>query len=311
MKTASTAFKNALKLEVAGLVRLWYMKTRDNVEYYFTDSDVDVTETAKKYISTEGFIASATVQEIGKGQQGLSITFALSETGISKKKINQGDFDSAEVSIYAYNQLAPAAGTFLLMKGRVNTTDVDDIGNATFDIIGLVDSGQSSINMEQYSLTCRADFGDERCKYNYLSTAQAFTVTAISGKQSFTANITQPSHTFDLGFVEFTSGNNDGILVEVMYNEAGKVVLYLPFPAELAIGDTGTIYKGCAKTVAACSAYGNIYNFRGEPFDPLATVIVEETPEAVEIPSVVVPTTTKVDSPRPVSSFFLPMNISG
>jgi len=47
------------------------------------------------------------------------------------------------------------------------------------------------------------------------------------------------------------------------------VVLFLPMPNLLAVGDTFEAYPGCAKDIATCrDTFDNILNFRGEPYVP-------------------------------------------
>ena len=75
---------------------------------------------------------------------------------------------------------------------------------------------------------------------------------------------------FDYGVLTWTSGNNIGLSMEVKNYVPGQITLQLPIPYALTLGDTYTIASGCGHSlVNDCQArYGNVYNFRGEPYLP-------------------------------------------
>jgi hypothetical protein len=68
-----------------------------------------------------------------------------------------------------------------------------------------------------------------------------------------------------------TSGLLDGMTRGIIANDDNsnrQCALDVPLPSLLAHGDALSIMKGCAKTLAACTAYGNQTKFPGAPLVP-------------------------------------------
>jgi hypothetical protein len=77
---------------------------------------------------------------------------------------------------------------------------------------------------------------------------------------------------FSQGIISFTSGANAG-LSQVVQSYAlvgglGVVTTAPPLPSTPAAGDTFTIVPDCDKSIARCSAYGNLAHCKGFPFIP-------------------------------------------
>ena len=69
------------------------------------------------------------------------------------------------------------------------------------------------------------------------------------------------------------TGANEGIIREVLYNDdgsAGKIRFSVKraFPFPIEVGDGFDLKAGCNRTLEDCKKYGNVINFRGEPFIP-------------------------------------------
>lgn len=86
------------------------------------------------------------------------------------------------------------------------------------------------------------------------------------------------SNWFTNGKIRFVSGDNAGLGKEIQefdleqWSGLGTVPsfrLLLNMPYEIKIGDKFIVYAGCDKSAEMCaSKFGNIENFRGEPFVP-------------------------------------------
>ena len=124
---------------------------------------------------------------------------------------------------------------------------------------------------DQTGPLCRAEFGDARCGYAVPS--YAATVTAGTSAMRFTVSTvaTHADGFFDFGDATFTSGDLAGLPLADIFGwtspgaSAGVVTLIEPLPRAPQVGDTLDLRPGCAKTRAACMAYGNILNMRAEP----------------------------------------------
>jgi hypothetical protein len=74
---------------------------------------------------------------------------------------------------------------------------------------------------------------------------------------------------FQYGKITFTSGLNNGLAMEVKSYVPGQIVLELPMPYAVAIGDAYSMRAGCDKSLSTCKTrYSNVVNFRGEPYLP-------------------------------------------
>ena len=81
---------------------------------------------------------------------------------------------------------------------------------------------------------------------------------------------------FDRGLITFTSGPNNGLSMEVKSYTVGQLVLVLPMPYTIAVGNTYSLIAGCDKTFPTCrDRFTNVVNFRGEPYLPGLDSIVQ------------------------------------
>jgi uncharacterized phage protein (TIGR02218 family) len=128
-----------------------------------------------------------------------------------------------------------------------------------------------------YTETCDAILGDARCGVSLGAFTFAATVTAVVDRRQFTAvALTQDAGYFEGGEVEFTSGDNDGLRMEVAEFSGGELRLALNLPYDVEIGDTFNAIAGCPKTAAICkSRFSNLDNFRGFPDLPGNDKILE------------------------------------
>lgn len=81
---------------------------------------------------------------------------------------------------------------------------------------------------------------------------------------------------FDYGLITFDTGANAGLSMEVKAYTTGQIVLQLPMPHPVEVGDTYTLIAGCDKSMATCrDRFSNLVNFRGEPYLPGLDKIVQ------------------------------------
>jgi hypothetical protein len=80
------------------------------------------------------------------------------------------------------------------------------------------------------------------------------------------------------GLVRWESGDNYPAAMEIFQSavNANAVALRLPMPFPIKVGDRCVITPGCQRTPQMCSGrYGNILNYRGEPFVPGLDALVQ------------------------------------
>ena len=100
----------------------------------------------------------------------------------------------------------------------------------------------------------------------YPAYAGGGTVTPLGGTSGY----------FDRGLITFTSGLNTGLSMEVKSYTPGQMILVLPMPYTVAVGNTYSLIAGCDKTFPTCrDRFTNVVNFRGEPYLPGLDSIVQ------------------------------------
>jgi hypothetical protein len=96
--------------------------------------------------------------------------------------------------------------------------------------------------------------------------------TAYPAMTASTATVTPLGATsgyFDHGLFTATSGAADGLSMEVKSYVAGQIVLVLPMPYPLEVGDTYSMVAGCDKSFFTCrDRFDNVVNMRAEPWLP-------------------------------------------
>ena len=68
--------------------------------------------------------------------------------------------------------------------------------------------------------------------------------------------------------------------IEAYGDGTGTVALFEPLLFPVEVGDTFEIRRDCNKSPSHCIAYGNILNYKGEPFIPVGDGLETMTPSA-------------------------------
>lgn len=269
MKPVTPEMAEALALNLTYLCRLWTIKRKDGQLFRFTDHDRDVTYAGEIYTSKTAFQASAIQTTINSAAGNLDVSVLLAEGSIEYLDLERGMFDDAHVSIDIVSYKAPEMGAIAVFEGVVYSVQLPNTQLGTLQLVGGVRRSARPM-VEHYSPSCRASFGDERCKFDLATVTETFTITTAPTGQTFTSDDLADAATnlYALGTVTWTAGDNVGTRVEVAGNNAGLVSLLFKPPFPMKPGDTGTITRGCPKTTAACIGYNNLPNYRGEPFVP-------------------------------------------
>lgn len=190
-----------------------------------------------------------------------------------------GRFDRAELTIYrvAYQHLD--LGAEVIGFGTVGTVDfaINSKFKRKVEFVSLKGQLEQVIN-EMYSLTCRAQFGDARCKMPF--EWENAVVDAVSTSPYLDFSISGPNRPagyFEFGVVEFLTGDNAGATLEVETYSGPEGDIHLSFLAPFPIkqGDELRIRRDCGKTYSDCMGYGNIINMRAEHLTPVEDAAVQ------------------------------------
>ena len=261
--------------ETTTLATCWSITRRDGMALYFTDHDRDFTVDGNVYVASYGMNATAVTSQAGMSVDNLEFDGMLSNDAIAETDILAGLYDHAEISVFMVNYLDPDAGSLLLKTGWLGEVTLRG-GQFVAEMRGLTSRLQQMIGAV-YTPTCRAQLGDARCGVDLSAYTVTGTVTSLEGSYAFTDSArTELGDYFANGLVTFTSGNNNGLSMEVRDYGAGRFGLFLPLPYAIAEGDTYTAIAGCDKTFESCvSTFNNAVNFRGEPNVPGTDKLLE------------------------------------
>lgn len=198
-----------------------------------------------------------------------------------------GIFDAATVTIErAYfvegNPTYPVSragatplGSMVVFKGLVTTCDIED----NTILLTISDHRQLlSIQMPRniYQAGCEHVLFDQGCTLNAESYRRTDTVKtwSLMSRAQFAADPGDPfvGATYDLGRVRCDIGANAGFQITIREHDPvanpSRFFLLKPFPFPISVGDTMSFWPGCAKTLGACTSFGNTINFGGDPFIP-------------------------------------------
>lgn len=278
MRTLSSPQLASVTNETMTLCRIVKFTLANGSTFTFTDLDVSIVIASETYAAANGFDLSAVQTDIGTATSNVTLTLLLDSLGLNRSMIEAGAMDgaTAAVSLVDWSTLGTPIPLFV---GEVKLITYRDELVADIELEPIL-SRDLMLSVDIVSSNCRYDLGDTRCTVNIAALSKSFTITQVDNAQVIETNLTDADAAFDNGVLLFTSGQNSGIGLEVQsyLHTLGTITLKLIAPFPLAIGDTGTIYPGCDKTlIGGCAKYANQLNFGGEPFVPDAQV-VQPTP---------------------------------
>lgn len=275
MKTSvSASMAQHLAQEVTTTAYLWKVIRQDSAIFTFTSHDAPIVFDGHTYEASAGFMPSAVQTTSGLAVDDLELEGLLSSESITQQDLVAGLWDGAEVWLYQVNYLDLTAGAVICRRGWIGEVRS---GKTSFvaELRGVAQRLSQQIG-QFYSPSCRADFGDGRCKLNLASFTVTGAVTGVTNRHVFTdSSRTEAAGFFDLGLIAFTSGANSGFSQEVKTFSSGVITSELSFPNAITIGDAYVLQQGCDKTFATCKdRYNNIVNFRGEPYVPVIDALI-------------------------------------
>jgi uncharacterized phage protein (TIGR02218 family) len=277
-RAISIALQSHLDTRVTTYCLLLKITPVDGPAFGLTTLDVALTYSGTDYVAARGFNDSAIASSEGQGVDNAEAEVLIAdpaELGITLEQVNSGYLDDAGWVMYLVNYESLGQGHVIVGSGRVGEIRSMD------GLLGAVELRSWSQLCKQKSvlwptsMTCLATFGDATtgCGASLTWTATQ-TVTSIGAEadRQFTASaLSGATGYYGGGLVEWISGDNAGRSYEVeLFTTGGVVGLAHPCGFEVQVGDTFKIRQDCAKTFAACQAYGQTLNFRGLPRLPVA-----------------------------------------
>lgn len=220
---------------------------------------------------TNAIDVSSIARTAGFDVDNLELTVLAFDDVMTKAQLLEGLWDHSLCVLFQYDWATPANGVIPWLSGTFGNAR-PKLGSFVIELRDL----RQALQQDTTRITqanCDYDFGDPAtCTEALGPHTTAGTVTSVASQRSFTASAFAPAAgTVNEGRIDWLTGLNAGISQKVRTHATGGVfTLVLPMIRTIAIGDTFNAIAGCAKTRAACIAYGNVLNYPG--FDQKPTV---------------------------------------
>lgn len=252
-------------------VRTWAqclkIERQDGTIVALTELDRDVFYDSVTYKANPSYNPSVLDGTANLSVNNTETSGFLTLTGIPKVDLQAGLFDHAKMTFliidYSDSSLVKTLGT-----GRLGETKIiDDAYEIEYRSLAQV--LQQPIG-RKFVKNCDADLGDSRCTKDLTAFTVTGTLTGVTSNRVATdSSRAEADGYFTYGNFTFTSGANDGLSQEVKAFSGGQFTFFLPFPYDVEIGDTYTVYAGCDKKLSTCrDKFDNVINFQGFPDKP-------------------------------------------
>jgi uncharacterized phage protein (TIGR02218 family) len=245
---------------------------RSGALYGWTDHDRPLLIDGLTYSPAAGMDTSAIETGAALNVPTMNVRGLLDTAGVTEADVSAGLWDFATIRVFLVNW-NDLTQQMKLRRGWLGEVSVTLDFNA--EMRGLAQKLQTTI-IELASELCKADLFDARCKIVDTEGVWKFTGVALStvvqAQRQFTAAaLVQAADFFSNGKVTFTSGNCNGLSMEVKtHATGGNILLVEAMPYTFAPTDTFTIWAGCRKryTEDCGTKFSNKINFRGFPHLP-------------------------------------------
>lgn len=288
MKAISAALKTLLQTSKQVLrVELLTITLQQGAGVYrFNSSPADIVYGGNTYLAPHnganlGFKRGTVKTSIGTAVNNMQLTLIGSvETLIGGVPLCQfaegGGFDNAIIEVDCLPMPVgswgdASRGTYNIWSGVVADVKGDGL-SVQLNVASRLRILQQAFPPRTTIPTCNHTLFDPGCTLNKAAymlngvvSAGAWTTAA------FDSSRLDADDYFDLGWIVWTSGANNGLVrtVKSFKNAGGAFTLTYPLPNVPAAGDTFDVYPGCDKTLGTCTAkFGNQLNFGGFPYVP-------------------------------------------
>lgn len=235
----------------------------DVIAYTIFTRDIVYDSTTFKAMPFE---PSKMAQNAGTQADNATVTHVLGDL-FSKLNIRGGKWNGAKIEsgVVAPDHLDYGPARWHI--GRVG--DVTTAGpGAQTDIRGLMFLLNQEIG-DRTSRRSRHKLGSPECGVNIADFTFPGTIVTVHNNQKFTVTVNKPDGYFKNGRIVFSSGENDGLEMDLINNDGQDIQLYLALPGAVNIGDAVNLIAGCDKSLLVChTRFNNAINHGGEDSIP-------------------------------------------
>ena len=270
-RTISTDLRNHIAQGTTTLANFWKITRQDGTVMGFTDHDQNITYDSVEYKASTGFSPTDVALKSDMSVSNLEVEGVLDSSAITEPDLHAGVYDYAGVEVFMLNYKDLTQGTLQLKRGILGEVSRSK-GRFVAEVRGMSQHLQTNIG-RIYIPQCDAIFADSRCGLDKASFTGSDDVTSVTSNQVFFAvgAVFGDNEAYRNGELTWVTGSNAGLTFEVKEVNAtsNEVILSLPAPYAIQIGDVFSITQGCDKLVETCrDRFNNIANFRGFPHLP-------------------------------------------
>ncbi|MEK6733599.1 MAG: DUF2163 domain-containing protein [Pseudomonadota bacterium] len=249
-------------------VTCWKLELKSGRNFYFTDSDCDISIDKKTYICGSYFTPSKIENHNELAQDNFKIQGIIDDKLIKKDDLLSGEFSEGFLEVFLVDLLDSKKDKITLKTGWLGEIKCND-NSFSAEICSLSYKTKNTIG-NCYSNTCRTEFADSFCKMKKEEFTFKGKITNVAEDTSFFDETRlEEEDYFTRGILTFTSGKNKNKKITVTGFRDSKITLDYVYGLNFSVGDEYNITAGCDKSLDCCiSKFNNAINFRGEPFIP-------------------------------------------
>lgn len=249
----------------------WKITRVDGTVYRFTSHDRRLLFRGEAYTPC-GSLSSSALQlsaELGSTDN-VDLSGLIFPGGVTEADLWAGKFTGAEVEIWRASWAG--AGARLIAAGTCGSLQIEDT-SYKFEIVTAGEKLTQRPILRPVMPTCRWQTYSTECTVVEADFTETGAVTGVTDENLFqmsrrrvftdTSRVEAADY-FTLGKLTWTSGNNNGISVDVKDFGSGQFILAGPMPRDIEIGDTYSVTAGDDQTAETCDTkFNNKINFGG------------------------------------------------
>lgn len=274
MKTIPGPLQTHLNGDATTLALCWAILKRNGTYIRGTTHDRDIVIDSGTYAGTYSSASNITPSNVQSNSDlavdNLDVSGAWSDgtlrVDVSRADIESRNLDFASVRIFFVNWADTTQGQIPVRSGFLGQPTYDTNGSYTTEIRGMAQLLQINI-VQTFSDKCTVKrLGDARCKLDVVALSITATATTVASRRELIVSGigAQPAGYFSLGNLLGLTGANAGFLRQIrVEDETGHLVLFEPFPNDIAPDDKFTMSPGCDRLPLTClTKFDNLKNNR-------------------------------------------------
>ncbi len=291
MRSIPPALFAHLQQPVTTTCRLLRITLADGRQFGMTTLDRAVTYQGVGYSAINGIDTSIIATDTGLSVDNAEATALLSSDidGITVQMAMAGELDDAQWEMLLINWADHSMGHIVIDAGDIGEVRVVDDTVYIPELLSYAMRLQQSIG-HVWSRRCRATFGTEAnsqtgCGVDAESMWVSGEVTGVGDEPTrvfadSSLSLTPAPVPGRLRWLTGPNASNRLYQVEAYSAVSGTIALLEPVPFPIADGHTFEIRRDCNKSPSNCISYGNLINYKGEPFIPVGDGLETMTPSA-------------------------------